>query len=499
MHEQSTPAVERAHRAAQDWARRLGQDAPTPVTLLLGLLDEEEGQAARILIRAGAVLPAIRERLSQPTVENEECSLLSIQAFAARLARDMSGERTVHSEHLLLALLQESQRLRATLTELGVAVHEIESTLQRQEEPPLPLEEPLDFAAGPADSDLARILDASANRAREALRVVEDYCRFVLNDALLSREVKSLRHELTEGLASLNDRHLLSARDTLGDVGADITMATEAHRDSLANVVHVNLKRLQEALRALEEYGKVARPEIGAAIEKLRYRSYTLERAIRMRGPAADRLANAKLYLLLTGSACAASLEFVIAEAVAGGVDVVQLREKSLSERELLDRARKVRRWTRQAGAIFIVNDRPDIAVLAEADGVHLGQEDMPVRDARRIVGPDALIGVSTHSLDQLHSAVLGGASYVGIGPIFASPTKEFDELPGLDFIRAASAESSLPAFALGGITPSNLTQVLAAGATRIAVSSAICGADEPRPVALAMKTMIENSRRESA
>jgi thiamine-phosphate pyrophosphorylase len=310
--------------------------------------------------------------------------------------------------------------------------------------------------------------------------------------------VKSLRHDLAEGLASLDDRHLLSARDTLGDVGTEISTDTEAQRDSLEQVVRVNLKRLQEALRAVEEYGKIAKPQMGAAIEKIRYRTYTLERAIRLRGPAASRLANARLYLLLTGSACAASLEFVIAEAVAGGVDVVQLREKALDDRELLDRARKVGRWTRQAGAIFIVNDRPDIAVLAEADGLHLGQDDMPVREARRIVGPDALIGVSTHSLDQLRRAVLDGASYVGIGPVFASPTKQFDELPGLDFIRAASAESSLPAFALGGITPNNLAQVLAAGATRIAVSSAICAADEPRPVALAMKTMLENSRRKS-
>src|SRR5262249_12215488 len=162
-------------------------------------------------------------------------------------------------------------------------------------------------------------------------------------------------------------------------------------------------------------------------------RSYTLERSIVMGHAARDRLASARLYLLLTGSACAASLDFVIAEAAAGGVDVVQLREKELSDRDLLHRARQVRRWTRQAGVLFIVNDRPDIARLAEADGVHLGQDDMPLREARRIVGPDAIIGVSTHSLDQLRQAIQDGASYAGIGPVFPSATKEFDEFPGLE------------------------------------------------------------------
>src|SRR5207249_3555462 len=101
----------------------------------------------------------------------------------------------------------------------------------------------------------------------------------------------------------------------------------------------------------------------------------------------------------------------------AGGTTMFQLREKNLTDQALLERARSVRRWTRQAGALFLVNDRPDIARLAEADGVHLGQDDLSVKDARRIVGPDLLIGVSTHDLDQVRRAILDGASYLGIGP----------------------------------------------------------------------------------
>src|SRR5206468_11654961 len=132
---------------------------------------------------------------------------------------------------------------------------------------------------------------------------------------------------------------------------------------------------------------------------------------------------------------CARSLDWTIQEAAAGGASMFQLREKQMDDRALLERARKVRRWTRQAGALFIMNDRPDIARLVEADGVHLGQDDMPVKEARRIVGPDLLIGISTHNLDQVWQAILDGANYIGIGPTFPSATKEFPEFPGLDLV----------------------------------------------------------------
>src|SRR5207237_814061 len=164
---------------------------------------------------------------------------------------------------------------------------------------------------------------------------------------------------------------------------------------------------------------------------------------------ARQRLRDARLYVLLSGASCVAALDWTIAEAAAGGAAVIQLREKELSDRELLARARQVRRWTRQVEVLFIVNDRPDIARLVEADGVHLGQDDLPVREARRILGPEALIGVSTHDLAQLRQAVLDGASYIGVGPVFPSTTKSFEVLAGLDFVREALVETTLPAFVI--------------------------------------------------
>jgi thiamine-phosphate pyrophosphorylase len=146
----------------------------------------------------------------------------------------------------------------------------------------------------------------------------------------------------------------------------------------------------------------------------------------------------------------------------------------------------------RSAGALFIVNDRPDIALLANADGVHLGQDDMPVREARRLLGPDALIGVSTHDLDQVRRSVLEGASYLGVGPTFPSQTKEFQGFPGLEFVKQVTAETAMPAFVLGGVTAANLHEVLAVGGTRVAVSHAICAAEDPRAVTWQMRNLLE-------
>ena len=149
----------------------------------------------------------------------------------------------------------------------------------------------------------------------------------------------------------------------------------------------------------------------------------------------------------------------------------------ALDDRQLLERAAALREITRAAGVLFIMNDRPDLAVLAQADGVHVGQEDVSVKAARTIVGPDGLVGVSTHSIDQARQAVLDGANYIGVGPTFPSGTKQFDQFPGLDLLRAVADEIRLPAFAIGGIGPENLSEVLQTGIGRIAVSGAVLNA----------------------
>jgi thiamine-phosphate pyrophosphorylase len=494
-----TPAVARALEVARLWAGRLNAAEVGPEHLLCGLLEEEEGWVATRLQAAGLDLPVLRRDLlsgaSAQSAPTPDLLLSALAREAFLLAREqtplLDTDRSVTSEALLLGLLEADQDLRRSLAGRGLDLSSLEMELTGHGTPALEMDEPLDLGEMTERMDTARALDASANRAREALRVLEDYSRFCLDDAFLSGELKRLRHGLVAALDDLPPELLLPSRETLRDVGTTISTASERERHSLGEVVGANVKRLQEALRSLEEFGKLISPDLGARLEGLRYRAYTLERALLLGSTARQRLAECRLQVLLTGSTCAAALDWTIAEAADGGATMFQLREKNLSDRALLERARNVRQWTRQAGALFIVNDRPDVARLVEADGVHLGQDDMSVKDARRIVGPELLIGVSTHTIDQVRQAILDGASYLGVGPTFPSGTKDFADFPGLDFVRQATAETSLPLFVIGGINPQTLPDAVAAGARRVAVSQAVCQADDPRAVVAGMLAVL--------
>jgi thiamine-phosphate pyrophosphorylase len=190
------------------------------------------------------------------------------------------------------------------------------------------------------------------------------------------------------------------------------------------------------------------------------------------------------LYVLLDGCGSVDEMSRLAEALVDAGVHVLQLRDKQLSDRDLLARARCLREITAGTGALLIINDRPDIAALVRADGVHVGQDELPVKDVRTLVGPRMLVGVSTHSIEQARSAVLEGANYLGVGPTFPSGTKSFSEFPGLDLVRAVAAEIRLPAFAIGGIGLENLGEVLSTGIGRVALSGAIVSADDPANVA---------------
>lgn len=325
-----------------------------------------------------------------------------------------------------------------------------------------------------------RALDASANRAREAGRVVEDYVRFVLNDRFLTEQLKSLRHEMVSVFEMLPSGDRMHARDSNGDVGTMGLHQVPAPRSEVGDVAAANFARLTEALRSLEEFGKIYDGRIAERIEPLRYKTYTLERAVRTTMTAASRFAAAQLYVLVDGAGTTDRFVQLMRQLVMARVDVLQLRDKRLSDRDLLARAKLLRELTRDTETLFIVNDRPDVAVLVDADGVHVGQDEFGVQDVRRVIGPGKIVGVSTHHLDQAQRAVLDGADYIGVGPTFPSQTKSFRNFPGLDYLRAVHREIRLPAFAIGGITPQNLSQVLQTGASRVAIGASISNSSQP-------------------
>lgn len=324
----------------------------------------------------------------------------------------------------------------------------------------------------PAQPALCRILDANLDRAREGLRIIEEWCRFGLNSADLAGECKQLRQEL----AFWHTAELRSARDTPADPGTELTHPQEEQRSGLQQLLEANFCRVEEALRVLEEYGKVYDPNMGKAFKQMRYRVYTLESDL-LAYQRYQQLLRSQLYLVTSGRD---NLLGVVEAALQGGLTLVQYRDKTSDDAVKLDNVRKLCELCHRYDALLIVNDRVDLAIAADADGVHLGQQDLPVAEARKLLGPGRTIGRSTTNAEEMQRAIEEGADYIGVGPVYSTPTKPDKQAAGLDYVRYAAAKSPIPWFAIGGIDINNLDQVLNAGASRVAVVRSIMEAEQP-------------------
>lgn len=325
------------------------------------------------------------------------------------------------------------------------------------------------------NSTLNRILDANLDRAREGLRVIEEWCRFGLENQSLTETCKQLR----QSLAAWHSPRLRLARDTPADPGTELTHPQEQIRADIPAVLQVNFSRVQEALRVLEEYGKIEQMAMATAIKALRYQIYTLESQV-LFGPCHHSLEQAPLYLVTSPSP---NLLAVVESALQGGLSLVQYREKQADDQDRLIMARQLRQLCHRYNALFIVNDRLDIAIAAEADGVHLGQQDLPMAVARQLLGPHKIVGRSTTNPQELQRAIEERADYIGVGPVYQTPTKADKAAVGHDYIRYAAAHAPMPWYAIGGIDADNLASVLAAGASRVAVVRAIMQAPSPAQI----------------
>ncbi len=338
-----------------------------------------------------------------------------------------------------------------------------------------------------------RILDANLDRAREGLRVVEEWCRLGLEDARLAQECKQLRQEL----GRWHTPDLVAARDTVQDPGTQLSHAGEEQRASLHSVLRANLCRVQEALRVLEEYSKLRDVKMGSACKQFRYRVYVLESALLGKSPtAADRLSRLRAARLYLVTSPVDNLLEVVEAALQGGLCLVQYRHKTVDDEVRLVLAQRLAQLCRHYGALFLVNDRIDIALAVDADGVHLGQQDLPVALARQLLGPERLVGQSTTNPTELAEALEAGADYVGVGPVYETPTKAGKLAAGLEYVSYVAAKAPLPWFAIGGIDAANLREVLAAGAERVAVVRAIMTAADPAAATRALLAQFGPSKR---
>lgn len=344
-------------------------------------------------------------------------------------------------------------------------------------------------------NQIYRILDANFNRAREALRAVEDCGRFVLNDPAITAMTKTFRSNLREIFEAMPVEEMLMVRNSGSDVGTVLTSATENVRPDSQSVAIAACKRLTEALRTLEEYSKVVAPEHISALEKMRYNAYTLEQQVASRFLVAGRFQHVKLYALLSAHLCkSGDLVQVARKAIAGGADAIQLREKNTTDDIFLAMAAELRALTDETNRLLIINDRPDIAAIVGADGVHLGQHDIPINEARRILRPGTIVGRSTYSLQEAGQAINEGADYIVLGPVYETRTKSQKPI-GLEILTEAVetlGESGISIIAIGGITEETAPEVARYGVRSLAVCGALCNSDAPEKTARTIRDAID-------
>jgi len=324
-----------------------------------------------------------------------------------------------------------------------------------------------------------RIIDANLNRIGEGLRLLEDVSRLLLNDSVLTQQLKNMRHEMVRGGWTLHQQ-FLQARDSEGDVGIDLEVPGEEKQRELPVTIVANARRVQESLRVMEELAKLPGTTLDPEkFKKARFALYTVERTLLSRLLRRDKINNlVGLYVIIDTPSLKGRTHIEVAsQAVRGGAKTIQLRDKVHSKKKLLPIAQQLRNLCAEHNVLFIMNDYLDLAVAVDADGLHLGQDDLPIKLARKLLPIDKILGGSARTIEQATAAQSEGADYIAVGSMYPTTSKETAVVVGLERLRQIRQAVTLPLVAIGGINKDNVAQVMAAGADSVAVISAVLGA----------------------
>ncbi len=336
-----------------------------------------------------------------------------------------------------------------------------------------------------------RVIDANVNRASEGLRVLEDIFRLFYNNDKFVKAVKEIRHSIRKACSDLK---FLKSRDISTDSGKSSFTNTEKSRKSVEDIYLANSKRVEESLRVLEEFFKIVNESKSFLFKELRFKIYRIEEelfSVKHKFQNILKCSKTTLYTIVDSRFCIKERLDTCVEILKGGAKILQLREKVLSDREKIKIGKAISKLCRDFGAIFIVNDRVDIALYCEADGVHLGQDDIPVELAKDILGINKIYGLSTHTFKQVKEAATLSIDYIGFGPIFPTKSKENpDPVVGTESLKKVKKEyKNLPVCAIGGINFSNIESVLEATPEMVCVMSGITMREN-------IKKEVENYRR---
>tara|TARA_B100000579_G_scaffold419308_1_gene417761 strand:- start:399 stop:1436 length:1038 start_codon:yes stop_codon:yes gene_type:complete len=322
----------------------------------------------------------------------------------------------------------------------------------------------------PTDKRVARLIDANLNRAKEGLRVLEDWCRFGLDNKDFILKLKGFRHELGLRHHSIYKK----ARSAKTDKGAKISHPSQKDRNSTLDILFANSSRIQEALRVVEEFSRITDPSLSEKASEIRFEIYQIEiDLLKFNGKFLRQkiLKEANICLITSPKE---NLMEIIEEALEAGVKMIQYRNKLFSDKKKVLEAKEICQLCNKYKAIFLVNDSIELALATNADGIHLGQNDYPITIARELLGEDFLIGQSTNNIEQIKKAEQDGFDYVGLGPIFRSKNKQDKDIIGENLYKEANKLSNIPCFAIGGINLSNIKNLSPNSETRIALIDGI-------------------------
>ena len=341
-----------------------------------------------------------------------------------------------------------------------------------------------------------RIIDANLNRISEGLRLLEDLARLLLNDAGLSQQLKTMRHELVTSDWSFQQQ-LLEARNSETDVGINIKAPGQEKQRELPIMVVANARRVQESLRVIEELAKIQgiTPKLDSEkFRQARFNLYTIEQNLLSKLLRQDKIKHLSgLYVIIDTQGLKRLGHIELAsQVIRGGAKTIQLRDKLQTKRELLLIAQQLKNLCAEHDVLFIIDDYLDLVLATDADGLHLGQGDLPIKVARKLLPMDKILGCSTTTVDQATTAQAEGADYIAVGSIYPTPSKQRVKVVGLKRLRQIRQAVILPLVAIGGINQDNAAEIIAAGADSLAVISAILQADSPEEAARQIVDKIE-------
>ena len=339
------------------------------------------------------------------------------------------------------------------------------------------------------DLRIAQIIDANLDRAREGLRVLEDWARYGLGEVDIVKKLKDFR----QTLGSLHLDYYKNARNYTKDRCNGLDHPEQFKRIHTENIISSNSSRIQEALRVLEEFTRNNNYELSKAASLIRYEIYNLE--IEILNANCNRnlkkiLVENNLYLITNEKP---DLISDIEKLLIGGVKIIQYRSKKIDDSLNIKRAKLIKRLCKTHKAIFIVNDRVDIALASEADGVHLGQNDMDLITARKLLGFSKIIGISANNEHDIQNAIQDGCDYLGIGPVFETNTKKNKKPLGIDKIRKLTKNIEVPWYAIGGIKNKNIQELQSNQIKKVAIISEIMNDENPKNKAMIMLKNLNN------